>query len=461
MNIVICGAGEIGSHAAEVLNSRECSITVVDLDPDRLRRLEEDMDIATCMGNAAQAEVLVRAGADRADLVLAATDEDEVNLLAAAIAKRLGAERTIARVHGAAYFHQRGLDYGPALSIDRLICPEFATAQALARELRNPGAVAIERFARGSIEMQEFTADEGPAVGRPLMEAGLPAGVRLTMVQPGGSGEAFVPGGRTVVQPGDSVILVGNARVFERARSMFRRETLPRQRVTMMGAPPMAVWLCRALDQARFAIRLFETDRARAEQVAEELDRVTVINGDPTDRGVFDEENLAQSDVFISMLGSDEANIVAAVFAKVQGVDRVFTVVQKTKFIDVALDIGVDRTFSTRAEAAREILSVLDTSPVRVAGTLARGAVDVYQLRVDPGSPVTGRRLRDLPLSPDWIVAALDRAEEVFVPGADDQINQHDTLLIVGRHAEDARDKLAAIFRVAVPEAMAGGGGGG
>jgi trk system potassium uptake protein TrkA len=136
-------------------------------------------------------------------------------------------------------------------------------------------------------------------------------------------------------------------------------------------------------------------------------------------------------------------------------------VVQKTKFIDVALDIGVDRTFSTRAEAAREILSVLDTSPVRVAGTLARGAVDVYQLRVDPGSPVTGRRLRDLPLSHDWIVAALDRAEEVFVPGADDQINQHDTLLIVGRHAEDARDKLAAIFRVAVPEAMAGGGGGG
>jgi trk system potassium uptake protein TrkA len=452
MNIVICGAGEIGSHAAEVLDGRDCSITVVDLDPERLRRLEEDMDVATCLGNAAQAETLLRAGVDQADLCLAATDEDEVNLLCAAVAKRLGADQTIARVHRGSYFHQRGLDYAATLSIDKLICPEFSTAQALARELRNPGAIAIERFARGSIEMQEFVVDEGAGVGRPLMEVALPSGVRLTMVQPGGDGGAFVPGGRTVVEPGDSVILVGNARVFERARKMFRREDVPRRRVVIMGGPPMAVWLCRALDDRRFAIRLFETDRTRAQELAEKLDRVTVINGDPTDRGVFDEENLAQSDVFISLLDTDEANIVAAVFAKVRGVDRVFTVVQKLKFIDVALDTGVDRTFSTRAEAAKEILSVLNTDAVQTVGTIAKGAVDVYQLRVDAGSPVAGQRLRDLPLSPDWIVAALDRVGEVFVPGADDQINQHDTLLVVGRHAEDARDKLEAIFRVAVPE---------
>lgn len=452
MNILICGAGEIGSHAAEVLNAPDRHITVVDLDPERLRRIEEEMDVGTCAGNAAQAEVLIRAGVDQADLVLAATDEDEVNLLCAAVAKRLGASRTIARVHRGSFFHHRGLDYGSTLAIDKLICPEFATAQAVARELRNPGAIAIERFGRGAIEMQEFVAGDGPGVGRPLAEVELPAGLRLTMVQPAGGDEAFVPGGRTVVRPGDTVILVGNARVFDRGRTVFRRESLPRRKIVIMGGPPMAVWLCRALHDRRFAIRLFESDRARAEELAEKLDWVTVINGDPTDRGVFDEENLAQADVFISLLEEDEANIVAAVFAKTRGVERAFTVVQKSKFIDVALDIGIDRTFSTRREAAREIESVLRTEPVQIVGTIAAGAVDVYQMRVEATSPVLGRRLRDLPLSPDWIVAALARVDEVFVPGADDQVNQHDTLLVVGRHASDAHEKLRRIFDVEVPD---------
>lgn len=450
MNIVICGAGEIGSHAAEVLGSGHASITVIDTDPDRLRRIEDDMDVATVLGNAAQADVLTMAGVPGCDLLLAATDQDEVNLLCAAIGRQLGAKRSVARVHRGAFFRHKNLDYTAGLGIDKLICPEFATASAIARTLRNPGAMAIENFGRGRIEMQEFTAGGGSAIGQRLADVRLPAGTRLALIRR--RDESFVPGARSVVVDGDSIIVVGNESVFADACTRFRDAKLPRRRVVIMGGAPMAVWLCRSLQDRRFSIRLFETDRARAEELAEKLDWVTVINADPTDRGVFDEENLANADIFVSLLESDESNIVAGVLAKARGVEQVITVVQKLKYLDIVFDIGVDHAFCTRQSAGEELEALIDTRTVRPLGSLAQGSVDVLQVRVEAGSPVIGRALRDLPLSPDWVVAAISRDGEAFVPGADDTFDKHDEVMVAGRHEKQSAARLEAIFAVEIPE---------
>ncbi|MFK7960747.1 MAG: Trk system potassium transporter TrkA [Phycisphaerales bacterium] len=450
MNIVICGAGEIGSHAAEILSTGSASITVIDTDAERLRRIEDDMDVATVLGNAAQADVLSMAGVAGADLLLAATDQDEVNLLCAAVGRQLGARRSVARVHRGAFFQHKKLDYTAGLGIDKLICPEFATAAAIARTLRNPGAMAIENFGRGRIEMQEFLAGGGSAIGQRLVDVRMPPGARLALIRR--REEAFVPAAHSVVVEGDSIILVGNQEVFADACKRFRNEKLPRRRVVIMGGPPMAVWLCRSLRDRRFSIRLFETDRVRAEELAEKLDWVTVINADPTDRGVFDEENLANADIFISLLDSDEANIIAGVLAKTRGVDRVVTVVQKLKYLDVVFDIGVDHAFCTRQAAGEELEALLDARDVRPLGSLAQGNVDVLQVRVQADSPVVGRALRDLPLSPDWVVAAISRDGEAFVPGADDVFAKNDEVMVAGRHGKESAARLEAIFAVEIPE---------
>ncbi len=446
MNIIICGAGEIGAHAAESLSKeRSNNITLVDTNPDRMRPIEDSLDVATYCGNCARADVLSEAGAATADLVLAATDQDEVNLLAASLAKGLGAKKSIARVHHAAFFQHRGLDYETQLGIDRLMCPEYSTAQAVARKLRNPGAVAIEEFARGRIEMQELISDgKGSAVNRRLADVGMPSGSRLALIRR--KKEAFIPEATSVVVQGDSIILVANADVFEDARKRFKAERGPRRKIAIMGGPSMAVWLCRSLRDRSFAIRLFERDRARAEELAEKLPWVTVINADPTEKTIFEDESLAQVDIFVSLLDNDEANIIASVLAKTRGVPTVIPVVQKSKYLDLVYDIGIDHAFSTRLVAGQEIDQMLDRSSVRKLGTLSAGAVEVFRVLMVEGSRGIGKSLREIDLSPDFVVAAIQRGADAFVPGADDRLAEGDVILVAGR--SEREQTLEAIFGV-------------
>jgi trk system potassium uptake protein TrkA len=444
MKIIICGAGEVGSHAAETLVAKGTRIVVIDQDASRLAAIEESMDVATFRGNCAHAQVLLDAGCADADLVVAATSGDELNLLTASVAKGLGAKKSIARVHHSEYFEQRRFRYEEHLRVDRLICPEYSTAVAIARTLRNPGALAIEGLARGAIEMQEFPVSrKATAIGKSLVDLALPRGTRLAVItRKGGS---FIPEAATTIEEEDTVILVGNTSAFPDARLLFHDDKRPRQRVALMGGTPIAVWLARSLRNRDFSIRIFETDRERAEELAEKLTWTTVINADPTDRIVFDEERLAELDVFIGVLNDDETNIIGSDLAKLRGVPTVITVVQHSKFLDVIFDIGIDKAFSPRIVAGNEIESVMDESPLRHLGSLAAGIIDVYRVRIAEKASVLGRPLRDVKLSPAWVVAAIVREKHAFVPGADDVFEQSDTVLVVGRHGEERT--LKRLFR--------------
>ena len=334
MNIIICGAGQVGTHATDALVAEGHDVTVIDTDTARLRAIADTRDVATYNGNVAAAEVLREAGGEDADLVVTATASDEVNMLAATIAKKVGAAKSIARVHHGAFFENRRFDYERELDIDRLICPEYSTALAIASTLRNPGALAIENFARGRIQMQQFpVANDATAIGKPLAELGLKPGTRLAAITR--NREAFIPDATSTVERGDTVILVGNEDGFHESRKLFHDDKLGRRRVVLMGGSPMAVWLCRALQDKNFSMRLFEIKRARAEELAEKLDWVTVLQADPTDRSIAEEEHLGQADVFIALRTADEDNIIASVLAKSMGVTTVMAVVQGSSYVDL------------------------------------------------------------------------------------------------------------------------------
>jgi trk system potassium uptake protein TrkA len=444
MNIIICGAGQVGTHAAEVLAGADHVITVVDTNTTRLKTIADNMDVATCAGNAAQADTLREAGCEDADLVVAATDSDEVNLLSATVAKMIGAAKTIARVHHGSYFANRGLDYEKQLGIDRLICPEYSTAQAIASKLRNPGALAVENFARGAILMQQLpVASTASAIGKPLSELPLKTGTRLAAVTRGG--DAFIPDASSTVQAGDYVILVGNKRAFQEARKLFHDDKAGRRRVVIMGGTAMAVWLCRTLHDRNFSIRLFEINRERAEELAEKLDWVTVIQADPTDQTVADEEKLAQADAFVALRNDEEANIIASVLAISLGATHAYAVVQSASYTRLGSHIGVNDTFNPAEEAGKEIERTLEERPLHKMSTLAGGVADAYLVRVNIKGEVVGKRLKDIKLSPNWIVAAIRRGDKAWVPGADDMLEVGDTALLIGkRGAEKQLKKLFA-----------------
>jgi len=442
MNVIICGAGEVGRHAAEVLAAKGHKVTVIDQDGGRITPIEESIDIRSIVGNCATADVLRQAGAAAADLVLATTSVDEVNTLAASIAKGLGAAKTIARVHHPEFFEGKDFDYAAHFSIDRLICPEYSTALAIAETLRNPGAMAIEIFARGQIEMQQMpVARTADAVGKALIDLRLPKGTRVAGIIR--SEGAFIPEAKSVIQPGDSIILVGDPAHFPAARKFFHDDKTGRRRVVIMGGPPMAEWLCRVLRDRNFSIRLFETDRAHAEALAEKLDGVTVVHGDPTDRELFEDERIAEADAFVA-LAHDEENILGCLLAKSAGVKLPIAVVERAKYAHLLKRIGIDRSFSPRAVAVREIERVIDEGPLLRMASVAEGVIDVYRVRVGENSSVIGRPLSEIKLTPHWMLAAIQRDGQAHVPGAADDIRAGDLLMVIGKHGKE--DTLRKMF---------------
>ena len=443
MKIVICGAGEIGTYACEVLDRRGESVTVVDQRPERLRFLEESLDIRTLEGNCGRADVLAEAGCATAGLVVVATDNDEVNLLAGTIAKKLGAKQVVARVHDFGYLEQEEIDYAEVLGIDELICPEYSTAIAIAQTLRNPAATALESFARGDVQMEQFEVDPAAeAIGKPLSALPMPAGTRVAALQR--DGRAFMPDGSTAVQSGDSVFLVASRDTLDQARRLFRPGDLRRRRVVIMGGNAMAAWVCRLLEGSGFSIRLFERDRARAERLAAELEGVTVLNADPIDATVFSEERIGDADDFVAMVDDDEDNIIGGVLARSRGVGRVVTLVQRADYLDVLYDIGVDRAFSPKLVAAKQIEELLDRGPMRTLSVLARGQLDLYRVTASAGGLAVGARLRTVKLTPHWSVIAVQHGDETIVPGAEDQIEPGDTVLVLGPHGRG--EDLPEIF---------------
>lgn len=430
----------MGGHTAEVLARENHQVTVIDQNPDKLRKFGEELDVRTMEGNAATSIVLREAGAEEADVVVAATSIDEVNVVAASVGRAIGARRSIARLHHRAFF-ATDLNYGQHFGIDRLICPEFSTATAIARTLRNPAALALENFGGGKIDMLEFpVSEEAPGAGVPLAKVRMPVGTRLAAVER--SGDVFVPDADTVLAKGDRIVLVGNTEVFDEARKLFRKDKPKRRNVVLMGGTPMAVWLCRALRERAWSIRLFESRRLRAEELAEKLGWVTVLAADPTDQSVFMEERLALADVFVALLDHDEDNIVGAVFAKAGGVRECIAVVQRSRYLDLLYHIGVDRSYSPGMVAAREIVELLDESPVRVLATLA-GEIDAYTGRISGDSPLVGKALREIKLDSAVVIGAMRRGHEVWVPGADDVVHADDTILLIGqRKQQDHLEKL-------------------
>lgn len=433
MNTIICGAGEVGYHTADVLASFGHNITIIDIKPQRLRDIEERMDVQTLRGNCASAEVLRQAGAEYADALIAATRDDEINLLTAAVAKGVGVDKTIARVHHSAYFNHKGLDYRKHFNIDKLICPEYSTAQTIASSLRSPGAMAIENFARGQIEMQEFLLlKEAQAIGKSLVDLGLPSGVRVASLRR--AGKVFIPDATTVVEVGDCLLLAGNADVFDQASKCIQKKDKSRTNVAIMGGTSTAVWLARSLRGTRFSIRLFETDIERAEELAQKLEWVTVINADPTESDTFSEEHLEQADTFIATSDDDEQNILACAWVKSMGVKQVFTTTQRRRYLHLVSRVGIDQTFSPRIIAARQIERELDEQPLRRLASISEGDLDVYRVKVGSAGEVIGKPLHKIKLTPNWIIVAIEHDGKVKMPTADDFIHVEDVVLVIGKH---------------------------
>ena len=355
MNVIITGAGAVGGHAAEVLSADGHNVTVIDLSAERLRYLGDTLDVQTLLGHCCHFGVLRKADVDRCDLMIATTQTDEINLLAASVAKAAGAKKTIVRVHHTANFSLRGTPYAQRLGIDELICPEYLTSLAIARTIRNPGSIALEEFGRGQLLMQRVPVDAGaPADGKKLSELSLPESARLATVERDRT--IALADAATTVAEGDFVTVIGMTKTFDTVRKLFNKDKVKRIHITIMGETATAVWHCRALKSRIFSVRLFVQNRERAEELSEKLGHVTVLDADPTDAATATDEHVGQANVFVAVTKEDERNILACAQAKAMGVATVMAVVQRAKYLHLFPHVGIDHAFSPRADVERRLV---------------------------------------------------------------------------------------------------------
>jgi trk system potassium uptake protein TrkA len=430
MRVLTLGAGTVGRWVADMLCRRRHSVTVVDIDPENVQRINSELDVRAIVGSASRSTVLFQADVSAADMCLAVTGDDEVNIVAASMAKALGARRSIARVYAPAIRDLSTFDYQRHFNIDCLLSLEQLSAFELARAIRNPDAIPLEHFARGQLEVYEVEVHaKSASAGQKLRDLKISGSVRIGSIAR--EGRMWIASGEDELHGGDRVSLIGSPQAVTKMREMFvfGTESRSKQRVMIAGGGETGQHLAESLSRRDYRIVLLDRDPDRCDRLAKLLPDVTVVHANANRRSVLEDEGGGTADYFVACTGNDESNIMAGVEARELGAGRVMCVVGRPDYANVVGKLGIDRAVSERDVAARQILGFLNEGAIISQSRLPNGAIGIYELEVPEGARVTEASLAELPLAGRCLIAAIERDGFVRVPRADDRLQAGDVVV--------------------------------
>lgn len=440
MDIVIVGGGKVGFTLAEQLAKEEHNITVVDSDEEVLRRAGDQLDIMTVRGNGVSATSLREAGTADADLLVAATNSDEVNMVCSLTAKSLGAKYTIARIRNQEYTASVA-ELRRNLKIDMVINPENTTAVEISRLLRFPSAANIETFCRGMVELMGFRLQEGDfLVGTPLYS--LPSQVKklsLLFCAVDRNGDVSIPNGSFVPQAGDKLYMIGRPDSLDQFFRQLGRYAPKVKQVFLVGGGKISMYLANILDRMGIRLKIVERSEERCRLISERFPRVTVICGDGTDSELLESENLTASDAFVSLTDRDEENLIIALYAMQQGLGKVITKCNRQSYAGIVRSLGLDSVISPKFVTASHILHVvrgMQNSQGSVMNSLHRiadGGAEAMEFTVGPGTRNLGVHLKDLRLRPGVLLAVIVRGKDIIIPEGSSFLQEGDQVIIIAR----------------------------
>jgi trk system potassium uptake protein TrkA len=450
VKIVILGAGQVGRSAAASLSREEANeVTVVDVDEDILRNLQDRLDIRTVAGNASYPTVLEAAGAPEADIIVALTSSDEVNMMACEVAHTLYRTPTkIARIRSAEYTSRPELFSDDALSVDVFISPEQLVTEYVERLIKYPGALQVLDFADGKVQLVGVRAlAGGPLVGRHLRELPqhLPkAAARVVAIYR--AGRSVSPEGDTVIEDGDEVFFLAARADIRRVMSELRKQDDPVKRVVIAGGGNIGFRLARTLEKSS-QVKLIERDVRRARKASELLENAIVLNGDAADEELLIEENIDSADVFAALTNSEEANILSAMLAKRLGAHKVMALINKPSYADLIESSIIDIAISPQTITIGSLLAHVRRGDVVRVHSLRRGAAEALEAVVhgdESSSRVIGKAVEQIELPEGTSIGAIVRGDEVMMAHHDTvvQANDHVILFLSDRRHLEAVERL-------------------
>ena len=442
MNTIIIGCGKVGQKLAEKLSQEENqNITVIDTDYDVVQDIINRCDAMGIVGNGVNHEILIEAGIKDADILIAVTGSDEVNLLACLIAKKTANCQTIARVRKPEYTSEINI-FKDDLGLAMVINPELTAASEMARALRFPSAIEIDTFAKGRIEILKFKVNEhSPLVGFKVANINSHFNTDILVCGIERDEKAFIPGGNFIIKKGDLVSIVAAPL---NGSDFFRKIGITTNRVKdtmIVGGGETAYYLAKRLLRRGIDVKLIEKNKDRCEELCLALPKATIINGDGTDRSLLEQEGIDSAESFVALTNIDEENIMLSLFAKSQSNGKVITKVNRVSYDDIIAGLDLDTVIYPKDITAEYIVRFVRAKQnsldcdIETMHLILDGKAEALEFLIKENSPVSGISLEEMQLKDNVLIACIHRDGSVIIPRGRDKILAGDTVIVVTTHA--------------------------
>lgn len=429
MRIIIIGAGEVGQFLAKGLSTEAKDVIVIDSDENRLNNIQESLDVQTVHGDGSSLETLKRAGAERADILIAVTNSDEGNMMACVMSRvYFQIESVIARIRNTEFTAPPILE---KLSIDMAISPEKEAAETILKLLRIPNASEVLDFENGKVWLVGYKVDKhSTLINRYLKDLSDLRETQVLIAAILRHEKVRIPKGDDMIEVGDTVYAVAPRDKLVYLKQFFAKDSPDSQRIAIVGGGMIGEYLARSLEAENINVKLIEKSMSRCHYLSEVLSTTIVLNGDPTQLGFLLEENMDDMDVCVAVTEDEQTNLVVSLLAKRLGARRTICVVTKSELIPIANSIGIDAVISPRLSAASAMLRFIRKGGVLSAGTLHDNEAEAIEVLAKASSSIVNRPIYQLNFPKDAIITAIIRGEETIIPQGNDMIIPGDRVII-------------------------------
>lgn len=429
MRVIIVGAGEVGYQLARCLSTEGIEVVVIDLNKENLKKISDELDVALVEGEGGSPSVLKEAGADEADILLAVTNMDEANMISCLVAKVMfQVPRNVARIRNLEYFSNDVLLQ--SLGINPAISPEVEAAKAVIRLIEVPFAADVEDFENGKVRIIGFRIPpDSKLIGTAFKDLNLTKPkVLVGAIQR--KHDVLIPSGRDVLKKNDIIYLPVKREDVDAVCKSVGGVTTPVKRVMIVGGGRIGFYVARTLEEENLSVKIIERDVERCKFLLKSLKKSVILHGDGSDQKLLEEENIGDMDVFAAISNNEEVNIMASLLAKSLGARKVIAIVNRTDYLPLANNLGIEAVLSPRLITAATILKYVRSENILSLTTIAEGKAEIMEAEVKEGSVLSGKTLREVELPKKTLIGAIIRNDTVVIPSGVDTIANDDKLII-------------------------------
>lgn len=437
MEIIIVGAGKVGRELIDRLSEENHNITVIDKNPDLVDKLVENYDILGICGNGTILDTLTEANVQDADILIATTERDEINMICCVIARKMGAKSCIARVRGVEYTKQSAF-MREEMGISLTVNPEYDAACEISRVLNFPAAIKIDTFAKGKLDLAEFRVDEGSKLDKKaLWEIGKNYSCKFLICAVRRDDKVYIPNGDFIIRTGDRISITAEHRELVKFLKELGLQTQKIKKVMIIGGGTIAYHLARLLEETGVHVTIIEIDEKHCIKLNNLLPKTEIVCADGSDQDVLVEQGIENVDACVTLTGIDEENIVISLFAGVKGVEKVITKVNKAAMLNILDNIGLDTIISPKSITADIIMRFTrakknsDGGQIKTLYKIVDGAAEAVEFAVDDTFRGKNIPLKDLSLKENILITGILRRESFIIPQGGDIIKSGDRVIVV------------------------------